>query len=184
MAPATMTNSSFPAPTTMTDGWTDFFNTVGTAAGPLLTLFGEQATKQFLSMSMGWADNILLAMGPIGIITIAVSAIRIGGLRLLKAVIGRSRDSRASAEQEFLSSTSEEVCELWSGREVVRLIDKPNHIKYLVVGGGSLPAVERVQFLDAHKAYQQGLLIIQPKPPQYMSEEMLKKILLQTRTSL
>jgi hypothetical protein len=29
-------------------------------------------------MSMGWADNILLAMGPIGILTVVLSAIRSG----------------------------------------------------------------------------------------------------------
>lgn len=92
----------------------------------------------------------------------------------------RSRESRASAEQEFLSSTSEEVCELWSGREVVRLMDKPTHIKYLVIRGSSHREMQLVDFLDAHQAYQEGLLIIQPKPPQDMSEDMLKKILLQT----
>ena len=56
---------------------------------PLLTLFGEQITKQFLSTSLGWADGILLAMGPIGIMTVIVSAIRVGGIRQLKALVGR-----------------------------------------------------------------------------------------------
>jgi hypothetical protein len=40
-------------------------------------------------MSMGWADNVLLAMGPLGILTTVVSAIRVGGVRKLKALIGR-----------------------------------------------------------------------------------------------
>lgn len=88
MASAMMTNSSLSAPTNATD-WSDFINVIGTAAGPLITLFGEQATKQFVSMSRGWADNILLATGPIGIITIIVSAIRIGGPPWLKSLIGR-----------------------------------------------------------------------------------------------
>ncbi|KAK2771118.1 ankyrin repeat protein [Colletotrichum kahawae] len=44
---------------------------------------------QFLSLSMGWADNVLLAMGPLGIITIVVSTIRISGGRRLKSLIGR-----------------------------------------------------------------------------------------------
>lgn len=56
---------------------------------PLLTLFGEQVTKQFLSMSLGWADNILLAVGPFGILTIVVSAIRVSGVRWLRALVGR-----------------------------------------------------------------------------------------------
>jgi len=89
MAPALTTNSSSPAPNAAVKDWTNFINTIGTSVGPLITLFGEQATKQFLSLSMGWADNILLAMGPIGIITIVVSAIRIAGYRWLQAIIGR-----------------------------------------------------------------------------------------------
>lgn len=40
-------------------------------------------------MSLGWADNILLAMGPLGIMTVIVSAIRVGGVRQLKAIVGR-----------------------------------------------------------------------------------------------
>ena len=67
----------------------DFANNLFSDLAPLLTLFGEQVTKQFLSMSMGWADNILLAMGPLGILTIVVSAIRVGGVPKLKAIIGR-----------------------------------------------------------------------------------------------
>ena len=38
---------------------------------------------------MGWADNVLLGMAPIGILTSVVSAIRVGGRRWLKALIGR-----------------------------------------------------------------------------------------------
>ncbi|PGH10896.1 hypothetical protein AJ80_07339 [Polytolypa hystricis UAMH7299] len=51
-------------------------------------------------------------MGPLGIITIVVSAIRVGGVGALKALIGRARESRATAEQELLTSTSDNVCEL------------------------------------------------------------------------
>lgn len=40
-------------------------------------------------MSLGWADNVLLAMGPPGIMTAIVSAIRVGGVRQLKAIVGR-----------------------------------------------------------------------------------------------
>jgi len=67
----------------------EFSNNLFSDLAPLLTLFGEQVTKQFLSMSMGWADNVLLAMGPLGIMTIIVSAIRVGGIKQLKAVVGR-----------------------------------------------------------------------------------------------
>ena len=70
-------------------GGDEFSNNLFSDLAPLLTLFGEQVTKQFLSMSLGWADNVLLAMGPLGIMTVIVSAIRVGGVRQLKALVGR-----------------------------------------------------------------------------------------------
>lgn len=75
-----------------------------------------------MSQSMGWADSIILAMAPLGIITAIVGAIRVGGPSWLKAIIGRARESRAAAESELMSSTSHEVCELWNGGEVVRVM--------------------------------------------------------------
>ncbi|RDW76531.1 uncharacterized protein DSM5745_06523 [Aspergillus mulundensis] len=98
----------------------DFSNNLFTDLAPLLTLFGEQVTKQFLSQSMGYADDILLAMAPLGILTCVISAIRVGGRRWLRALVGRARETRATAEMELLSCTSDAVCELWSGTEIVR----------------------------------------------------------------
>lgn len=99
MAPTVTTPTSSGTPTaipiiatpTPSDGFNgeDFINNLGSDLAPLLTLFGEQVTKQFLSMSLGWADHILLAVGPLGIITTVVSAIRVSNVRVLKAVIGR-----------------------------------------------------------------------------------------------
>jgi hypothetical protein len=40
-------------------------------------LFGEEVTKQFLTTSMGWGDDIVQALAPIGIITMIVSTIRV-----------------------------------------------------------------------------------------------------------
>ncbi|EQB52360.1 hypothetical protein CGLO_08024 [Colletotrichum gloeosporioides Cg-14] len=51
------------------DGGDDFANNLFSDLAPLLALFGERVTMQFMSASMGWADNIILAMAPIGIIT-------------------------------------------------------------------------------------------------------------------
>ena len=64
-------------------------------------------------------------MAPLGIITAVVSAIRVGGPSWLKAVIGRARENRASAEIELMTSTSHEVCELWNGQGIVRILGKP-----------------------------------------------------------
>ena len=79
---------------------------------PLIALFGEQVTKQFMSQSMGWWDHIIFAMAPLGILTAIVGAIRVGGPNWLKALIGRAREGRAAAEMELMSSTSHDVCEL------------------------------------------------------------------------
>jgi len=84
---STLTNATAGA--TDEFGGDEFSNNLFSDLAPLLTLFGEQVTKQFLSMSLGWADNILLAMGPLGIMTVIVSAIRVGGVRQLKAIVGR-----------------------------------------------------------------------------------------------
>ncbi|KAF1955290.1 hypothetical protein CC80DRAFT_391897, partial [Byssothecium circinans] len=110
----------------------EFSNNLLSDLAPLLTLFGEQVTKHFLSMSLGWFDHFLLAVGPLGIITILVSAIRVGGSRRLKAVVGRSRESRAKVEAELMTSTSDEVCELWDGREIVRVVGVADSKDFLV----------------------------------------------------
>ncbi|CCX32968.1 Similar to hypothetical protein [Tuber melanosporum Mel28]; acc. no. XP_002841517 [Pyronema omphalodes CBS 100304] len=88
----------------------------------LLALFGEQFAKQFTSESMGWLDNVIFAMAPLGIITALVGAIRVDGPVWLKAVIGRSRENRAAAEIELMSST---VGELWNGTAIVRSLGRP-----------------------------------------------------------
>ncbi|RMJ08402.1 hypothetical protein CDV36_011994 [Fusarium kuroshium] len=98
----------------------DFSNNLVSDLAPLLALFGERVTMQFMSQSMGWADNIILSMAPLGIITIIVSAIRVGGPSWLKALVGRARENIAVAEADLMSSTSNEVCELWNGHHVVR----------------------------------------------------------------
>ncbi|KAH8812397.1 hypothetical protein F5884DRAFT_855694 [Xylogone sp. PMI_703] len=102
------------------DSGDDFSNNLFSDLAPLLALFGERVTMQFMSQSMGWADNIILAMAPLGIITVIVSAIRVGGPSWLKGIVGRARENLAVAEAELMSSTSEEVCELWNGQGVVR----------------------------------------------------------------
>lgn len=99
MPPIATTSASSGTPTaipliatpTVSSGFNgeEFINNLGSDLAPLLTLFGEQVTKQFLSMSLGWADHILLAVGPLGIITIMVSAIRVSNVRTLKAIVGR-----------------------------------------------------------------------------------------------
>lgn len=49
----------------------------------------SKSQNSSLVLSMGWTDNILLGVGPLGIVTTLVSAIRVGGASKLKALIGR-----------------------------------------------------------------------------------------------
>lgn len=95
---------------------------------------------QFMSQSTGWFDNIVLAMAPLGIITTIVGAIRVGGPTWLKAIIGRARESRAVVEAELMSSTSHEVCELWNGQQIVRVMGRGPIREFIVLLPDEEPA--------------------------------------------
>lgn len=116
-----MGNSNSSAGSFSLSGGDDFSNNLFTDLGPLLTLFGAEATTQFMSQSLGLADNILLAIGPLGVITILVAAIRVGGPPSLKSFIGRARESLSAVEVQLLSSTSSEVCEMMNGKRIARI---------------------------------------------------------------
>ncbi|KLU91868.1 hypothetical protein MAPG_10817 [Magnaporthiopsis poae ATCC 64411] len=115
------------------DAGDDFSNSLFSDLAPLLALFGERVTMQFMSQSTGWADNIILAMAPLGVITAIVGAIRVGGPSWLRAIIGRARESRAVVESELMSSTSHEVCELWNGQEIVRVMGKGPILEFIIL---------------------------------------------------
>ncbi|KAI5777047.1 hypothetical protein EDC01DRAFT_624570, partial [Geopyxis carbonaria] len=113
-------------PNSKADTGDEFSNNLFSDLAPLLALFGEQVTKQFLSQSLNWVEHIIFACGPLGIITAVVSAIRVGGSKQFKAGIGRARETQAEAELELMSSTSADVCELWNGEGIVRVAGSPN----------------------------------------------------------
>ncbi|KAL8788275.1 MAG: hypothetical protein Q9195_007372 [Heterodermia aff. obscurata] len=93
----------------------NFANNAFTNLAPLLTLFGDELTKQFLSTTFGWMDIILLGIAPIGIPTVIVCAIRVGGNGFLKSIVGRDDEKK-----ELLSSTSSNIREIWDGARVIR----------------------------------------------------------------
>ncbi|KAL0631449.1 hypothetical protein Q9L58_009681 [Maublancomyces gigas] len=109
----------------LSGGWEDFANNLGSDLAPLLALFGEQVTKQYLSEALSVLDCLLFALAPLGIITAMVSAIRVAGSPLLRSLVGRAKESRGSVEADLMSSTSADVCELWNGEGVVRVLGKP-----------------------------------------------------------
>ncbi|KZL76962.1 ankyrin repeat domain-containing protein 28 [Colletotrichum tofieldiae] len=111
--------------TAQADGWDDFANNLATDLAPLLALFGEQVTKQFLSESTTRWDNFIFAMAPLGVITAVVSAIRVCGGPSLRAFIGRAQEGGGIAEAELCSSTSRDVCELYHNGAIVRVFGRP-----------------------------------------------------------
>jgi hypothetical protein len=58
--------------------------------------------------------------------TAIAGAIRVQGHYLLKAFIGRARENYAAAEIDYLSSTSNEVCELFNGKGIIRTMGNPS----------------------------------------------------------
>ncbi|KAK3996578.1 hypothetical protein QBC44DRAFT_231340 [Cladorrhinum sp. PSN332] len=162
------------------DAGDDFANNLFTDLAPLLALFGERVTMQFMSQSTGWADNIVLAMAPLGIVTAIVGAIRVGGPSFLKAIIGRARESRAVAEAELMSSTSKEVSELWNGQEIVRVMGSGPIREFVVLmpdgdGGGEGirvmdvrdPENDKAKYLREYGQFTPARLPALPQPARY-----------------
>lgn len=98
----------------------------------ILALFGDQFARQFTSESLTWVDHFIFAMVPLGIITAITGAIRVQGMPLARAFIGRARENRALVEIELMSSTSGEVCEMFNGSSIVRAMGDPKIAQFLV----------------------------------------------------
>lgn len=118
---------------------------------------------QFMSQAMDWVDCIALAMAPLGIVTILVSAIRVSGPQWLKAIIGRGRENTAAAEMELMSSTSKEVCELFNGESFIRCQGKALVWEYIcVIPTNANSGKERpLQFKKFDQAVGKDLLLKQ-----------------------
>ncbi|KAG0135860.1 hypothetical protein HOY82DRAFT_115539 [Tuber indicum] len=145
------------APQALAAGGVDFSNNLFSDLAPLLALFGEQVAKQFLSQSLSWLEDVIFAMAPLGIVTAIVSAIRVGGPGWLKAVVGRARESRAVAEVELMSSTSHEVCELWNGEAIVRVMGSPKIAEILYFPDG-VDGQNGSRFITFEGAVEKGIL--------------------------
>ncbi|KAH6887638.1 hypothetical protein B0T10DRAFT_549622 [Thelonectria olida] len=140
-----------------TSFWEEFTNNFATDLAPIISLFGEQVTKQFLSESTSILDTIIFAVGPLGILTAIVSCIRVCGGSFLRSLVGRAREPHGMPEIEVCSSTSENVCELWSNGGICRVFGRPKLLEFIyraptdpseyyaryVTGGGSV-GVEKI----------------------------------------
>ncbi|KAF8423913.1 ankyrin repeat-containing domain protein [Tirmania nivea] len=119
----------------------------------------SSVTKQFMSQTMYWSDHIIFSMAPLGIIAAVVGTTRVAGPTWMKAIIGRARESRGVAEVELMSSTSPDICELWNGRQIVRVL-------------GSAPVKQVLYFPHLKEEEHRGL---------YTLEEAVTKDLMQSR---
>jgi ankyrin repeat protein len=118
-------------PVVLADGWDGFSDNLATDLAPFLSLFGEQVTKQYLSESIQFRDYLIFAIGPMGILTALVSAIRVCGSPSLRAFIGRAQEGGGVAEAELCSSTSRDVCELYNNGGIARVFGRPKILEVI-----------------------------------------------------
>ncbi|CAL5866205.1 uncharacterized protein PFLUO_LOCUS412 [Penicillium psychrofluorescens] len=111
------------------DGWEDFTNNLATDLAPLITLFGEKLTKQFLSESITVLDNVIFALSPLGVLTAVVSVIRVCGGASLRAFIGRAQEGPGDAEKELLPCVSESTAEIFNDAGISRVFGRPKIVE-------------------------------------------------------
>lgn len=114
----------------------DFSNNLATDLGPLLVLFGEAMTKQYLSECTSFLDYLIFALAPIGILTAMTSAIRVCGYPALRAFIGRAQEGQGAVEAELCTSTSRDVCELYNRGGITRVLGRPYILELVYILGG------------------------------------------------
>ncbi|KAH7399625.1 hypothetical protein BKA66DRAFT_406894, partial [Pyrenochaeta sp. MPI-SDFR-AT-0127] len=112
-------------------GWDDFANNLATDLAPILQLFGEQVTTQYLAESTSVLDSIIFAMAPLGILTAIVSVIRVCGSPLLRAFIGRAQEGSGNAEVDLCSSTGRDIAELYQNGAITRVFGRPKILEFV-----------------------------------------------------
>ncbi|KAL7958322.1 hypothetical protein V8C34DRAFT_324131 [Trichoderma compactum] len=111
------------------DGLSDIFNNLASDLGPLLSLFGDQITRQYLGESIGFLDFFIFAMAPIGVIGTITAVIRVCGSTSLRAFIDKAQEGQGTTEAELCTSTSVDVCELFNKRGITRVLGRPDIIE-------------------------------------------------------
>lgn len=121
------------------NGLDDFSNNLATDLGPLIVLFGEAMTRQYLSECTSFLDYFIFAMAPIGVLTAMSSAIRVCGHSALRAFIGRSQEGQGAVEAELCTSTSRDVCELFNRGGITRVLGRPSILELVYIPSGKGP---------------------------------------------
>src|SRR3569833_1240837 len=114
-----------------TGGLDDFSNNLASDLGPLLALFGDAVTKQYLSECTTWVDYLIFAVAPLGLLTAVVSVIRACGDSSLRAFIGRAQEGDGVVEAELCTSTSRDVCELFNKGGITRVLGRPKILEIM-----------------------------------------------------
>ncbi|KAL4744274.1 hypothetical protein BDW72DRAFT_212923 [Aspergillus terricola var. indicus] len=107
----------------------------------LISLFGRDATNRFLSQSVSIFDWLIFALAPLGVPTAIIAVIRTSQMQFLKRMVGLAEDKVSDVEKDLMSSTSDEVSEIWDGEKVVRVI-RPSTVSELFFTGLNGNAVE------------------------------------------
>ncbi|KFA51966.1 hypothetical protein S40293_09492 [Stachybotrys chartarum IBT 40293] len=115
------------------DDLSDWSSDLATDLGPLLALFGDNMTRQYLSESTSFLDYFIFAMGPVGILSAIVSTIRVCGSPSLRAFIGRSQEGDGIVEVELCTSTSRDVCELFNKGGITRVLGQPKILELIYI---------------------------------------------------
>ncbi|KAI9739523.1 MAG: hypothetical protein M1834_006239 [Cirrosporium novae-zelandiae] len=76
--------------------------------------------------------------------------IKVGGSPRLKAVIGRAREPEAGAELELMSSTSSDICELWNGVGIVRVVGTPSMLELIYRSGANVGVADGSSSAEVH----------------------------------
>ncbi|KAM6478850.1 hypothetical protein HDV62DRAFT_370078 [Trichoderma sp. SZMC 28011] len=118
------------------DGLSDFSNNLASDLGPLLSLFGDAVTRQYLSESTRFIDYFIFAMAPIGIISTITAVIRVCGGSSLRAFIGRAQEGQGTTEAELCTSTSADVCELFTKGGITRVLGRPDIVELIYISDG------------------------------------------------
>ncbi|KAI0383605.1 hypothetical protein F5Y04DRAFT_287299 [Hypomontagnella monticulosa] len=130
-----------------------FSNNLATDIGPLIALFGDGITKQYLSESTTFLDYIIFSLAPIGIATTIVSAIRVCGGSALRAFIGRAQEGEGAIEAELCTSTSRDVCELFNKGGITRVLGQPQILEVIYLPHD--PDLKKTEGLHLFRDYLQ-----------------------------
>ncbi|KAK5994001.1 Ankyrin repeat domain-containing protein 50 [Cladobotryum mycophilum] len=142
------------------DDLSDFSNNLASDLGPLLSLFGEAITRQYLSESTSFLDYFIFSMVPIGILTTVVSVIRVCGSPSLRAFIGRAQEGEGAIEAELCTSTSRDVCELFNRGGITRVLGRPDILELVYLPQHSDPSARLKLFRhETSKNYAPGIFI-------------------------